>query len=509
MSIILKLLFASVIAFSLFFASWYVLNDDLIFDADIGRDFHLLRELDEKKIVLIGPRSSTGLFHGPLWTYINYPAYLIGNGNPVTVGFGWVVFIALFGLVSFYIGDKLFGRATAYLYSMMATLYAAFHAKGMFNPHGAMFLIPLCFFFFVMYFKNPKAKYLLLHLAALSAIIQFQMADGMPLLALSVPAIMYKIFKTRKFKHIFVYFLLPIFLVNFIVFDLRHEFLLTQKVAEFVTPVAPEGVNVPKTENGIYKYSSQIPGRIDLAFQGTEILRQNRGNANLILFLITLIFIAIQLKDNKFRTVYLSFLYFYIGFFVLSFINKGQILYFYLFPIFPLVLLIFSSFITSRFKKVFLILFLAILVMNIKTAFSDIETANAKMGKDMYSWKFLNETSRKIFEGNEKELGYFIYSPDVFGYEAKYAALYNAEHSGKASHYFQKKPVTYLLIQPPPKDNPYMKEGFWIKHQIRIDSSPSAVINFPNNYKIMKINLKKEEIEAPYDPAINPGLHFR
>lgn len=500
MSHLLKLGFVAVFIFSILFAAWYPLHKDIEFGADIGRDFHLLRELDEKKIVLIGPKSSTNLFHGPLWTYVNYPAFVIGRGDPVAVAYGWVVFVALFGLLSFYIADKLFGRETAYLFGTMAVLYASFHAKGMFNPHGAMFLIPLAFFFFIKYIREEKLIYLILNIFITSMIVQFQMADGIPFLILSFLAILFKTYKTKKYSHLLAYFLVPVFLINFIAFDLRHDHLLFNQLLDFVGN---------KQAGKSFNYLAWIPNRVDLAFQGTEILRRNIQAANFLLFLTVLTFCAVQIKNKKHKDIYISFLYFYFGFFILSFINKGQILYFYLFPIFPLVLLIFSSFNTSRYRKAFLVLFFGVLFMNLRSAALDIEFSKSMIGKDMYSWKFLNGASAKIFEGKEDELGYFVYSPDVVAYEPKYAVLYNAEKSGKKYYYFQKKPITYLFIQPPPRNNPYMKEDYWIKNQLNIDASPSAVILFPNGYQLQKYELSDEQIAVPFDPSIDPGLHFR
>lgn len=57
--------------FNLYLSSSSVRHGEVNFFNDVARDFFLLQELDEKKIVFIGPRSSTnGLFNGHLWTYI-------------------------------------------------------------------------------------------------------------------------------------------------------------------------------------------------------------------------------------------------------------------------------------------------------------------------------------------------------------------------------------------------------------------------------------------------------
>src|SRR3989344_4839200 len=425
---VLRLVFLGVFAFSIFFASWYVLHEDLYFGADQARDFHILREIDEKKIIIIGPRASGDLFHGPGWPYLNYPLFVLGSGNPVAVGWGWVILTLFSGGIAYYVGKKLFDIKVGYLFGTMTVLYTAFHAKGMINPHGVMLLLPLFFYFFVKYFQTSNQKFLALNLIVGGIMIQMELMS-VPLLALSVGAMSFKIIKEKKLRH------------------------LTSLLLIF-----------------------------------------------LFLFLTTFALLISQIRNNKHRLIYLSFLYFYFGYYILSLINKGQVLYFHQFPLFPLVFLVFSSFITSKYSKLFLILFFVVLSFNLRSTYLDIKESESFIGNDKYSWKFLNEASQKVFQGPEKVLGYFVYAPDVLAYEPKYAMIYNAEKSGKDALYFQKKAITYLLIQPPPPNDPFMTENFWITDQVGITSSPSAVINFPNGYKIQKHILTDEDINRSFDP---------
>src|SRR3990167_10532225 len=79
------------IVINFYFAAYPLLKSDVHFFNDVARDFLLLREIDSKKIVLIGPRSNaSGLFHGPLWSYLNYPVYKIVQGNPVAQAWFWL-----------------------------------------------------------------------------------------------------------------------------------------------------------------------------------------------------------------------------------------------------------------------------------------------------------------------------------------------------------------------------------------------------------------------------------
>ena len=498
---ILVLIFGLLVLANLFLASWYVLHNDIVFSADIARDFFLFREIEEKKIILIGPRSSvSGLFHGPLWLYLNYPAYLIGKGNPVIVGWYWIFLTFLFLITSFKIAERLFDRVTAYLYTLFLSNYAVFHTKGLFNPHGAFFLLPVFYFLLIRYIKTNKIYYLLSHLLVGGLLIQFQLAIGIPYVILSCLLIIYHALKNKNKAHLLALLLIPICLANFIVFDLRHDFVLIKGVRFFLL--------AHEREQQI-SYLAMAKDNIRLILTGAEILRTNPFNTKLDLrLLITIIFaifIWLQVKNNIHKKKYWIFLYLYLGYFLLSFFNKGFILYFYLHPQFSLVFLLFASLATSNYKKIFIPLFLAIFALNFYTAINDTRSAKNFIGKHVESWKFLYNLSKEVYQQPEKTFGYFVYSPDAFGYQPKYAMTYMSSISDKQAFSFEKKPITYIIAAP----HPFMKDKWWRENQINIIGEPESTILFENGYKIEKYQLNEEQIKIPFDPSINPEIHFR
>lgn len=481
-------------------AAWYQLHGDIVFSSDISRDFLLFQEITDKTFVLIGPRSSTGLFHGPLWLYLNYPAYSVGNGNPVIVGFWWVVLAGVFSYTTFLIAKRLFGKESAVLALLMISLYMAFHTRGFFNPHGAMFVLPSFFYTFIRYVETKKISLLLLHVLLAGIMIQFQMAVGLPFFLLSACAVIVTSIRSKTYRHIAALTFIALPLANFILFDLRHEFLLTNLVRSFISP---------STQGSIFPYQELIGDRVRMLFSSVEFLRADPGNRNLVIFGIFIYFLYRQLREHKFRKIYFSFMYFYIGFFLLSFINKGNLLYFYLFPLFPLVFLIFCSFYTSSFRTVFLVLFFGLLAVNGATLWKDTRDARHFIGKDAESWKFLLHMAERLTSGPEKEFGYFVYSPDAFGYQPKYAMKYATKRSQKQITYFKKLPVTYIVSAPPPKDNPYMQPEWWRINQLKIAGEPSQSITYENGYRVDTFNLNTVQQEVGFDPSIDPGLHFR
>ncbi|MDP3987978.1 MAG: hypothetical protein Q8P80_02435 [Candidatus Levybacteria bacterium] len=497
---ILKVLFFLVIIFNLVLSAWLVLHHDLQFTSEIARDFFLLDEMAKKKIILIGPSSTTGLFHGPLWTYVNYPAYLIGRGNPEAVAWGWIAMVIAFLISGFYIARNLFNKTTAYFYVLMISVYSVFHGGGLYNPHGAMFVIPAFFYFLIRYMQTQKLKYLIIHVLLAGVLIQFQMAIGIPFFILSFFYAVYVCVKAKKKKYLLSYLLIILTLSNFILFDLRHEFLNTKLVLHFMTAAGRDNPNI----------ISMFYQRIKFMTTGVEFIRADPGYRDMVVFIIFSIFTFFQLKDKKFKAIYLSFLYFYFGFLVLSNLNSGGLLYFYLFPLFPFVFLIFSSFVTSRYSKIFIAIFFIIFLFNIQSAMGDtIDASKRFIGQSNNSWLFYRNVSSKIFTGEEKEFGYYVYSPEVLAYQGKYAMLFQTKQSSKKTHYFQKKPITYLLIAPPPQGNPYMKDEWWKINLLHIDRKPDSTINFVNGYKIEKYKLSEEEIKVPVEKNIDPGLTFR
>ncbi len=499
MNKILKVLFFAIIGFNLVLASWFVLHHDIQFTSEIARDFLLLDELIQKKIVLIGPSSTTGLFHGPLWTYLNSPAYIIGHGNPVAVGWGWIVLIILFLVSGFYIAKDLFDKKTAYLFTLMLSVYSVYISSSMYNPHGALLFLPSFFYFFIKYIQTFKVKYLIFHVLIAGAIIQFQMAIGIPFLILSFLYIGYASIKKREIKHLASYFLIPLTLSNFLIFDLRHQFLLSKVTFHFLTSA---GRDHPDFIGLFYQ-------RFKLMTTGVEFIRVDSGYINMGIFVFFMALVLWQIKQNRFKKIYLSFLYFYFGYMILSLLNSGVLLYFYFFPLFPLVFLVFSSLITSKLSKVFAVIFFVIFALNMQTAFTDSLGGAANIGNVRDSWVFMKNAAEKFFSVPEKEFGYFVYSPDSVAYREKYAVEYVRKNSNKNAQYFTKLPVTYFFVAPPPIDNPFMKEDWWIKNQLHIDSEPASTFQFDNGYKIEKFELTKEDIKAPIEPNVDPGLTFR
>lgn len=497
------LFFLLLILLNIYFCIYPVLHGEINFFNDVARDFLLLREIDEKKIILIGPRSNAdGLFHGPLWSYINYPVYRIGHGNPVVVGWYWIILTISAMGIGFYTAKKLFGTLAGLVFTLLYSSNFITHINGMFHSDAPIFLTPLLFFSLVLYVERKKIRYLTLHVFFVSMIIQLNVGVGIPVLILSTILSLSLILKRRSWKHLSVFLLLPLFLINFIVFDLRHSFLLTKSAYAFW--------QLQKTWNPL-PISFWLMNRLNETVNLRVILSQN-FYLHVSIFLLTVILTVIDLKKSaKYKTIYLLILYYYLGYMFLTLTNKGVILSHFVYFLVPLSTLWFASFVRGRYKIFIAAILFIITVFNLQQSVIYVKRLQTDfIGKRQESWKALSLVAETITKRQGKNpFGYFVFSPDAFAYGPRYAMLYNFEKAKAASFEYVKKDVTYIVAAPPPESDPYMNYVWWRKNPVKIVSQPIFTEKFPGGFTIEEYHLNAEEQLIPHDKTIELGIHFR
>lgn len=480
------------------FASWYVLHGDIYFSADVARDMWIFKEVDQKKFILIGPRSSVGgLYHGPLWIYLTYPGYLMGHGNPVFLGWFWVILYITFLTVFYFLAKKLFDRSSAMVFVMMVSAYLIFRTREFVNPHGAFFLVPLFFFTYIRYVQTFRLRHLVLHILFAGGMIQMQMAVGIPLSILSSLAITYVAWRNNRFWHIIILILYLIPFSTYIWFDFRHSHILVRNIFRHLGTMDPKST-----------FLELVFNRIVNIFSSTEFLHFNLPNINMIPSTIFFVLLFFLRKGYKYSEIYLWFCYFYFGFFLFSLLNRYDLLYNYTFPMFSLVFLVFSSLVTSKFRKLFLGVFIFVYLLDMFSVFTFIGDSKNIIGKSQFSWRALLRTSSIVYSGPEREFGYFIYSPDIFGYGPRYAMDYARGVFNKNGYAFEKKPVTYIINEPP-SNNPTTTAVKFKYGAVRIENRPIATWYLDNNFVIDKYLLTENQQKITFDFGINPGLFYR
>lgn len=497
---ITSLLLVLFILYCIYLSSMYVMHGEVHLSNDIGRYFLLLRELDEKKIVLIGPRTNVqGAFHGVLWTYLNYPAYLLGGGDPVTVAWFWVGLGIIYLITSYLIFEKLFGRMTALLGTAALSPTVALLSNSLFGQLMNFYLMPFFIYTIFRYKEKKRITYLVLHLLILGCVVQFNIGSGALMTFLSITLLLVFILKNKLYTHLPFLLVLPVMLINFVLFDIRHDFTMTKALmglgrkSEFIIPI-----------------NEWITNRIN-----HMISFENYSNLSifiiLTIFIIVILLTIITIHNNKKNSLIAIIIFYYFGYLLLSFFNKGIILIDHIVHLTPIAIM-WMLYLKNSTNKYTITAFL---LLSIYINFNSVKGLANLRGQELNgtspdSWISLKEVGNEVItSGKNKTFGFYVYSPDSFAYQQRYAMLYLFNKAGVEALEYSKQKSTFIIIAPPPADNPYMTHQWWIKNKVRINSPPIRVKMFTSGYKIEEYNLSNKERTIPHVTDIELGIHFR
>jgi hypothetical protein len=360
--------------------------------------------------------------------------------------------------------------------------------------------MPFAFFFLYQYTQTHRIRSLICHVLIAGAIVQFEIAVGVPFLIISGVYVLRTIVRTKRYGHILVYGVLVISLSTWALFDIRHGFIMSKAALRQLG------------QADTVSLLALIQNRLDVMTTGIEFLRYGIPYGSAYTFYIFLAFLLWAIKtDIRYREKYLLFLYLYVSYFAIGLLNRFRLLPFYVYPVFAFVFLFFSSLVTYANKKInyaFFAFFLLIYITNAVGVLQSIRTWSTDfVGKSPYSWNALSEVARTVYSQDEQVFGYFVFSPDVMAYEPRFAMEYWKRTLSKSNAVvFEKRPVIYVIIAP--RNDTYMTHD-WIKMKLNIVSEPVRTWGFPNGYSVDKYALTPEEVAAPFDPGINPGLFYR
>lgn len=491
----------AVTALNFALASFSVIQGEVNLFNDVGRDFLILREITEKKVVLIGARSNiNGLFHGPLWYYLNYPVFLLGQGNPVVQAWFWLMLTGVMVGVGTFIAKKLFGFVPACLYTIMLSGNMIYRNNdGFFHGHATVFLTAPFFYTLVRYHETGKWPYLVLNIILGAAMTQFMLAM-LPLLGISFLAASYTIINRRLWLHWASFLIVPFFFVNFVIFDYRHNHEMFKAITSYAQAQQSGSSLFSFWQDRLYHVTN-----LQLSAWMVPPLTY-------IFFALTLVATFWQVRQfPKQKYIYALLALVYFGFFFSTLFNKGILLYHYVFAMMPLSTLWFISLAQGKLKKLIIVLTGVLVTFNVLNTvhyFNYLQTNF--IGKDKNSWLGMSAVAQEVIKRQDgKPFGYFVFAPDAFAYQPRYAMLYNFEAAGFRGNEYVKEPTTYVIAQEPPADDPYMTHVWWRKNPVGISSEPVKTDLFPNRFTLEEFSLTQDEINKPHDKTIELGLHFR
>jgi hypothetical protein len=500
-----KIFLFLLILLSLYLCAYPVLHNDVGYNEDIARDLLILQNITTThKLTLIGPRTEAigGLYHGPLWAYINLPAFIIGQGNPVSVGWFWIMLIACLTSLTYFVGKKIVNPTAGLLAAALVTIYSVQYADSLLNPFGALLFSSLFFYYFYKYIQSTKIIYLLISFFLIGILIQFEIAFGLPMLILSLLYLIPYLYKRKKLLHFFSIIILVVPLSTYVLFDIRHNFLQLHSIINHFGISAGDHRLTP-----IEMFQTRINGLVSSLF---ALANQQLWISIIMDVIYAFILIKVYLKKNfKNRQFYFLFTYFYLGYWPLSLYINGYVLTYHVLPFLPVALIILTSGYRLISKWVFAIAFTLILITYYIFASNQITGLSSNMYNNNNSWQFNFRVAKNVYSEVKSSFGYYIFFPDDLGYASRYAMTYTQKFY---PHYTAnpniKMPITMLILAP--TDNgPNSNRIWWIKNRVRINKAPRSVINYANGYKVEEYILTDEEIKVPSDPNLVNGLFFR
>lgn len=347
-----------------------------------------------------------------------------------------------------------------------------------------------------------KGIYLAFSFFVIGILIQFEVAFGGPMLILATLFLIFFLFKKKKLFHLLYILVIAIPLSTYIAFDVRHDFLQLRSILSSIGK---------ETGSGSLTLSQIFQNRIDGAMKSILLIPSVPIWFSLGTITLFTGIIIKSVKDKKLntRSFYLLFAYFYIGFWPISFYLNGYVLGFHVLPFLPIAIIIFASSYKLVGKEIFALLLVCILFFTYSNAKTKIDNFATDIGNDAGSWSFNKQLAEDIFQSAPNEFGYFVFTPDEWGYGPKYAMKYlHKKYSDKSISSNTKMTTTYLIMAPA-LENIEGNREWWIKNRVQIDRQPVKITDYTNNYKVHQYELSAEEKEVPSDPNLVDGLFFR
>lgn len=220
------------------FLRLYRISDYMSFLGDEGRDALVVKRIIvDHKYTLLGPITSVGLMHlGPMYYYFMIPFLWVTNLDPV----GPAIMVALFSLGTIFliwkIGQEFFDTTVAAVASLLYALspFVIIHAHSSWNPNILPFWATLLIYSLLQIYVKQKPRWLFVTGLTFGIAIQLHYVA-----LVFLPITLVALFLSRKAltrRHwIFGFIGWLCTYSPFILFELKHRFINTITVFQFVT----------------------------------------------------------------------------------------------------------------------------------------------------------------------------------------------------------------------------------------------------------------------------------
>jgi glycosyltransferase involved in cell wall biosynthesis len=491
-------------------------SGDFFYLVDQARDLMLIREIAQGDIALIGARAGIGgIFHGPLWLYMNVPLFLVTRGDPFFTLIPMFVGVSLAIIVSgFFLGWKLYDRCTGFVFGILLSISSLYVTTVLLTTNAQV--MPLVFVWYILsilLFLRGSNKALVASSFFVGLGFQFESAFAVMLIPITFFAILLR-WKKVSFQTILLSigaFLLAV--ASFIVFELRNSFLMTRSALSLLQG----GV---KPLKGFEQYSDmgfRVVDRFDAYIESLHAPFFTSSTSTMIILLLVLLcafglFVREIIHTKKISSEnkeYLFVLLTPIFIFILYILYPFPLWEHYILPVGIITILYFVLSLRKIYQKPFGEIILA-LVMLILLKPAVLSAYNQYIvhpyPKNISDGSYQNQLAvvdSVLKDANGENFGYFVYMPGIFTYNMDYLLWWKSKEY-KSLIAAEKKPLTYLIMYPAANQNAH---EFWKEHVLHTQKQPISNYTYTGGIKVEKLNLSGSE------PAVDPNyfmnLHFR
>lgn len=450
-----------------FFAFTYDQGRDLLEVAKIVNDFNL---------TLIGPTTGLpGIFYGPWWYYFLSPIFFISGGNPLAItliisAIGEITIVLLYLLskkITKNIPVSLGVAAIAAMSQPFITSSSQIWSPSLVLP----LMLSYVFLLFKIFEKQKPLLFLLLGLVC-GLILDSGAAFGVVLTSSTiVGAVVFRKYFSLK-NYFFLLSGLLVVLSPRIIFDLRHELLITKSILSWLTS--------PNIYQEKLSIGERFLNRLDIFWlQFAQTFTQSKKILSLIpLFvMVTFAFLRIKalLKIDLFR-----FLLIVVTLLYLLFSLYPDAVWDYYLVGLPLILITIAALILSSLPKkqtkLLILAILIILALNINPKITDPFSI---------TWQgdgaiFRNQTAvlSKLAPQLSGDYSLYVYTPARYDYPFDYLIDYWAR-LGKLELPKENQRKFYLIIRDD-SGHSYLSSG-WYGDKVRDQDSLRLKEDFPGN----------------------------
>ena len=431
-----------------------VFTDSFAFTYDVGRDLLAVSNIIEShKIPLIGATTGLpGVFYGPWWYYLLTPLLIVSFDNPQGIALAMVLFGIFSIILSYVVGNKIGGKFLGIFLAGLATVSPVMISLSsqIWNPNIAPFLVLLVLLVLNRIFSKEEnlSKYYFLLGILLALNMDIEIIFG---LFLSVGVIISVVLikkKNVRFREIF-YFLMGgiIILAPRIIFELRHQFLMTNSFLKFL-------LNGEVSRSvGLTQLIMDRGNMLFNFFNSTVALNSKLFGLILIIFIVISLALFYKKLSSRERNFTVTSIIVILTFFMGTVFFRHDIWSHYLvgLPVFFILILGMSINLISKKFKTFIfssIIFAIIFLVNL-----NIPMIVSGVNKPLWEGDaavYRNQLSVIDYvykDADGKKFKYVVYTPPVYDYTYQYLFKWYGPKKYKYSSSINAN-LAYFILEP-------------------------------------------------------------